>query len=287
MRSAPRWWRARPRREARSGDAAGGDAGVGVPAQYATERSLGPTTRAMRTELLRLAAAIVSLPIVVVASAACSAAQGEEEASAMRIDKVCIETACDAKHKRDSEACSRCMNACFGASFDCDSRQACKVSCSSTSCRDEERATCEEEGFRAELGERIDDEVEVACVRLFDHLDSCQVTLRGVDALACQTWAKTHRSEVAGVYDCIVEAGCTGDVSACELAPTTLGDDVCDGIASTCGEEKCSSETREALNGLGGVLRDDVAAAARYCASRDGCGDAMECFNAWVDATQP
>lgn len=243
----------------------------------------------MRNHPVRLAIVIVSLSVTAAASAGCSSSTAEQEAPpGMRIDKVCVETACDAKHKRDNDACSRCMNACFDASFNCDPSQSCKASCSTTSCRDEERSRCEKEGFRAELGTWSNDEVEAACQRVFDHFDSCQIELPGLDGdMACFKWARTHRPEAAQVFDCFVEAGCSGDVSACELPSTTLGDEVCEGIASVCGETLCTPATKDALNAIGALVRDDVAAALRYCAAQESCGDAIECFDAWVTATQP
>lgn len=241
----------------------------------------------MRHHPARIVLALVSFTLAAGSSVGCSSK--EDEPTGMSIAKMCLETECDAIHRRSGEACSRCMNACMNASFSCDPSRSCAISCSSrgSTCSDDERTSCNAEGFRADLGERTSPEVEAACIRFFDHLDNCEVEIAGLDRTVCATWAKVERPEVAKLYDCAIARGCSGDSSeSCSAPTTTLGDEVCDAMAATCGDTVCSPETRAALNENGGWLRDDVTAAAKACAAQSSCGDAQDCFRAWVEAAR-
>ena len=233
----------------------------------------------------RLSAAAVLVTIT--ASLAGCSSEGDHERTAMSVEKTCLQTQCDAKMRRDAEACSRCRSACFDAMdyYDCDPSSACKASCSDepTSCTDSDRTTCVQQGFTAKLADEPSAGVEAACVRFIDHFEACgKEHLHGSDI--CATWAKVQRPEAAQAYDCAVAAGCDGDTSACSPPATTFGQEVCDAIDATCGEPQFGPNARAALDALSGWFRDDVLAAGRRCAAETSCGDAVECWTAWVNA---
>ncbi|MBX3221506.1 MAG: hypothetical protein KF795_13370 [Labilithrix sp.] len=235
---------------------------------------------------LRFVFALSCLPVAA-ALIGCSSTEKDDEPLGMTVEKVCLETQCDARHRRDGEACSRCMDACLDASFSCDPSRSCSISCGRAStCSDDDRAACNKEGFRGELGTHSNAEVEAACTRYFDHLASCNLAVPGRDVSVCSAWAKVERLEVAKIYDCSIAQGCSGDPTACRLPPTTLGDELCGALDGACEETICSAETRAGLNDLGAWLRDDVTAAAKKCAAQASCTDAQDCLTAWIDSAQ-
>lgn len=216
-------------------------------------------------------------------SFACGSSSEDVAPTGMRVDKICVKTECDAKRDDDNKACSRCLDACLDASYACDPSSACRHSCSgkAATCSDEERATCAEETFKAEVGSAASAPLEAACKRFLDHVVGCGVTLRpNLDSSVCSTWAKAEKPEMAAVYDCYANTPC-GEKDTCAPPETTLGKELCDGLAGKCGAAVCTEQGLEALNRDGSWLRDDVIAAAKSCVAQESCDDAKECFVAW------
>ena len=208
----------------------------------------------------------------------------------MRIEQTCTKTACDEVHERDSSACSRCLGACVGASYNCNASSACSLSCgSSSACSDADSARCVQQGFAVHgLAEQPGAEVATACSRMFTRLEECKLQLDGVDRSVCAVWGRVERPENAALYDCMATTACAGgDLSTCNhLLPTTLGDEICDGLGAKCGAATCTPEERALLNASGAVWKDDVVAADRSCLSYPTCAEVSECHRAWKNAVR-
>jgi hypothetical protein len=209
--------------------------------------------------------------------------------SEMSITKGCTKTACDERMQRDGDACSRCMNACLSADFDCDPSESCSISCGeSSTCTDNDRSTCVQQGFHVEPSQDKSDELATACQGAFAHVvDECHLTFgSNYTSSVCDTWARVERPERAADYDCITKVPCDGDFSQCGPAGTTFGDDLCTALAAKC-PGVCDSDRLKLLDLDGAWFRDDVAAAVNGCANQDACEDVRSCFEAWIAAVKP
>lgn len=223
-----------------------------------------------------------SLVLALLTLVACSSSAADADSDTATIAKSCTKSSCDQRMEDDHTACSRCMDACFGASYDCDSSSACKASCgSSRPCNDSERKTCVEEGFTLALPEHADAALETACESVVARAHSCSWQIGTIN---CTTNAHTERLELVDAYSCIAALPCdTTDeaLQACQPAATDFGDKFCAAMSEHC-SDFCDSDLRNALNHEGGWLKDSLIAAAMTCAGQDTCGDARDCFEAWV-----
>jgi hypothetical protein len=228
-------------------------------------------------------AAFALLFAVLAPLAGCSSSS--DGAPVKTIEKVCTKTACDAKESRDSSACSRCLDACSGASYNCDSSSACALSCGSssdTTCSDSERSQCIQQSIVVHLNEEPSAELLASCGRMFDHLTSCHLEIRGKTKAACAVWAKVEKAENARYYDCITNLGCSSDVSDCQPPTTTLGEEICDALNAKVGSDTfCNAKERVELDENGAWWKDDVIAVERSCLALPDKDDAVRCHWAW------
>jgi hypothetical protein len=213
------------------------------------------------------------------------ACSGDPDApsSEMKLHKECLKTVCAARAEQNSNACSRCLDVCSSASYDCDPSRECEVSCGDTS--DCSSDACEDEGFKATLPNNPSAEILAACGRERAHVSECGYEAKNID---CTTYSKVERPEMAPYYDCVAMLSCDDlankdAVAKCEPATTTFGDDLCAKLEAKCAGT-CSDDVRAALDAEGPWLRDDAKSAAASCANQSTCGDVGECLSAWKSA---
>ena len=220
--------------------------------------------------------------VALVLSVGCSSRSGMREQ--MQMTKACLQTRCDRRTSEASGYCDRCLSACTSASYDCNPSSACETSCGGhdVPCTDAERSECAETGFRAELPENIDSDLEAACNRARAHVAACGG--QSVDAEACSLAAKVERSDLQSTYDCYANTPCDRGFSACEPKLTSFGDELC-GVQKDSCSPFCEGAMKATLNMEGAWLRGDVQQAARDCVGQASCLDAHDCFKAWYTAT--
>jgi hypothetical protein len=214
-------------------------------------------------------------------AAACSSSPPDT----MALTKGCMKTKCDVRTDADSRRCNDCMDACFGASYDCDASSACSASCSLTKCTDAESSTCEETGFKATLPKTKSDELDAACKKMVEHATTCGWS--GVpQASDCDVFAVTELPERASAYSCLATTDCKSDPAACAIAPSTLGQTVCANADKVCGStgSVCTAELSDYLDMEGSWLRSDVKEALTSCTRQSSCDDVKSCFHAWQSA---
>ncbi len=241
----------------------------------------------MRTSVTASAVFALALAVLLPVSG-CSTSNADAPKA---IEKVCTKTACDEKMSRDDSSCSRCLDACTSASYDCDPSSACELSCSSNdapTCSDSERSQCVSQNFVVRVNDAPSSEVLAACNRMFDHLDSCKLEIPGKTRSICAVWAKAEKPENAATYDCVANKGCKDDLSDCATPVTTLGDEFCS-VAATCkgtpmDMKSCQYFWGKDLNGNGTVWRDDVLALDKTCLGYASCDDLGSCHEAWKAA---
>lgn len=90
--------------------------------------------------------------------------------------------------------------------------------------------------------------------------------------------------EAVGQYDCVAQLSCDDlknddALAACDLPPTTLGQELCDAIAA-CGRA-CTDKERDEIDREGAWLRDDAIKAGRGCLEQASCSDKHDCLTAW------
>jgi hypothetical protein len=201
----------------------------------------------------------------------------------MKIHKECLKTVCAARAEEHASACSRCLNACSGASYDCDPDTACHYSCSDSSdCSSDQ---CDTEGFKVTLPNNPSPELAAACGRERQHVGECGYETKNID---CTTYSEVERPEMAKFYDCVAMLSCDDltnkDVLAtCAPPDSTFGAELCSTLDAKCGGT-CSDADVAAINAEGAWLRDDAKSAAKSCASQDACGDVKDCLSAWKRA---
>lgn len=228
------------------------------------------------------------VPMLLSAVLSGCASETDEDAG-MKVEAACLQTVCDLRQSEDASACSRCLSACSGASFDCDPSDSCAISCGSDpiECSDSDRNACAQSGFKASLPTTKSVELGDACKRMFDHAEQCGMQTNGRTPFDCDVWAKTERPELAATYDCVAALPCDDDgTTSCAVSPTDFGDRVCNAMDSLCGSAFCTDEQRDILNGDGGWLKESVMNAAIECTKQPTCGDAKGCFDAWVNAAR-
>lgn len=201
----------------------------------------------------------------------------------MKIRKECLETVCGARAKQNADACSRCLSACSGASYNCDSSRACSFSCGSRDCDSE---ACQTEGFKVVLPNNPSAELLAACNREFTHVRECGYKLEG----SCATFAAVELPARATNYDCVASLECASltdkdAVAACEPAVSTFGDELCAKMNDKC-PGSCSSDQQELLNLEGAWLRPDVMSTGSSCANQESCSDAQDCLSAFLKAVR-
>lgn len=129
--------------------------------------------------------------------------------------------------------------------------------------------------------------VAASCNAMFARGTACGAIEIPTDTVAavCDAFGKNMKPEVATMFDCEADAICSGDLSSCVgPTPTTLGDDLCQGIASTCGGDvewfDCTSEGRDEFDNLGGELTAEATTAGESCLQGT-CADLRSCLDAW------
>jgi hypothetical protein len=205
----------------------------------------------------------------------------------MQIRERCEMTKCERRMQNDSSACERCLDACFSASYSCDSTSACKSSCASSKpCREWE-SECASTSYEVILPNDPSPEIAVACQRWIAHIEECGFQ-PALPASACDVFASTEKSEMVAFYDCVAALSCDDLTSeqataTCLPPPSTFGDELCSTISAVCGiSDWCGDDWRLELDIAGAFLRDDAKAAAFWC-TEQGCDGGRECIWAWHD----
>lgn len=251
------------------------------------EQSAQPVQRPEDPDLmLRSALMVGSILFFAATLAACAGDDDEGASSSMKLTTKCEQTRCDARHARDSLACSRCTSAALNAMYyssSIDVGSSCTYSCSTSTCDESDRTTCEDTSFSFEVQAPPDPKLQEGCERMFDHAKACGTTTT-VDKARCATWAKVERPEMVAVYECAANAACDSSASCGEPAKGAFGSEICDGLRGRCADEPCSAELRATVDDLGSWLKTDVKDAARSCLEQRSCNDARGCFNAWASA---
>lgn len=194
----------------------------------------------------------------------------------MRIDGVCVKTACDVKPRRDW--CSECLSACAASRASCNPDAACAASCSapSTSCTEKERNTCVEKRFTAYVPLHGDAAIEDACHRSMDRNVACGAKVMDQVDSFCAAFSRVAVPEVVGLYDCLAGLSC-GEEDICPQPSAP------EGIAPLEADE--CARTHLATSYLrSGLYKPDVLGAALRCLDESSCNDVRHCLDAWVNA---
>ena len=209
----------------------------------------------------------------------------------MKINEACLKTQCDENQDDGNSACNACMDACMGASYDCDPSSACEESCSPRDCSDSDRNTCVDEGWKVVQANDPSSDVESACESFLQHVSSCGYQSNATSS-DCARYAANESPDVAvQAYQCMsaVDCGSLGDgtsLVACAPAPTTFGDEICNALATSCPNQACSSDYQAELDADAAWLRSDALDAARTCLSQASCDETRNCLSAWVSAVE-
>lgn len=218
----------------------------------------------------------LSLLLLVASAVGCGVTH---EPAVMRIDGVCLKTACDVKPRRDW--CSECLSACAASRASCNPDTACSASCSgsSTSCTEAERTRCVEKRFTAYVPLHGDPAIEEACRRAMNRHVACGSKLStSVDSF-CAAASRVAVPEVVGVLTCVADLPCGADDSVCPGLPAPAGVDVFEADACARLHPATSLVTS-------GGYKPDVVDAARRCLAEPNCTDVRLCLDAWLDAVR-
>jgi hypothetical protein len=232
--------------------------------------------------VMRIKPCLAALFFVSISLQACGSSSHEVQSSTMHLEKRCRKTHCDVILEIDGQSCSRCLSACF-ASDVCDSTSACKASCGpSRGCSEAERNECTDSGYVADLPKTASPELEKACDAAVRHFATCGWSVN--ETVDCRSLSAVERPELAERYDCMAQVPCeAADLTACNVAPTTFGDELCGEGAKSC-PGLCTDDVRQMLNAEGAWLRTDVLDAARQCVKADACSDVSDCLRTWLAA---
>lgn len=215
--------------------------------------------------------------VLTLSAAGCAAPT--HQPAVMRIDGVCVKTACDVKPRRDW--CSECLSACAASRASCNPDTACEASCSGStpSCTEAERTRCVEKRFTAYVALSGDPAIEDACHTWMDRRLVCGAKMTDPVDSFCAAFSRVAVPEVVAVLTCQAGHSCGDEASECPSlsAPEGIAPLEADGCART---HPATATLRS------GAYKPDVLAAALRCLDESSCDDTRHCLDAWFGAVR-
>jgi hypothetical protein len=125
-------------------------------------------------------------------------------------------------------------------------------------------------------GERLSALAE-ACNATLDHLIACGIS----GQIACETAAVVESPDMIERYECFSRSRC-GAEERCNVQPdASLAEEICDAVASSCRESRCTVDAKKHLTADLPWFRSDTVEAAKRCLSERSCRDMHDCLDAW------